>query len=176
MFSCLLQLSWRRLSILSLVSARGQLLPCLANSGNTWSQVQKQCSRGNIGARAVGRTSCWSSECYFVTLPIAYYQGQHIVTPEGKSYVLGRGTDLHCACKCTSPAALGDAGRDVPVSSCSQVTLEGMCLCPAVPRWLWKGCAHVQLCPGYSGRRQLCPAHPAPHCHLGCTHPLWRNM
>lgn len=125
-----------------LLSALGQFFPCLSNGGNTGSQVQRQCSKRNIGARAAGKTPCRPPECYFVTLPIAYYQGQHIViTPKGRSLCL-RSRER---CKGTSPA-----GRDAIVSSCG--SLEG------------------------GSGVQLCPAHPAPCCHLGCTHPLRRNM
>lgn len=58
------------------------------------------------------------------------------------------------------------------------VRLEGTWSHPAVPRLLWKKinvsrCAQVTL-EGGNGV-QLCPAHPTPRCHQGCTHLLQRS-
>lgn len=133
-FSCLLRLSWRRLSILGVFSALGQLLPCLPNGGNTWSQVQKRCCERNVGVRAVRKTLHWPPESYFVSLPITYYQGQHIVTAEGRTKGLVPWRDSVHAWKCSS-LWLG-----------------------------WKGCAPAHSCSAWSGSRELCPAPPAPHC------------
>lgn len=98
---------WPFRTQLSLLSAVGQLLPRPSNGGNAWSQVQKQCSKRNFGTRAAGKTPCQPPECYFVNLPIDYYQEEEILTPEGRSCGLEPGCDLHPACKWTSPAALG---------------------------------------------------------------------
>lgn len=117
-----------------------------------WCQYLKSSSKVMLqaitGVRAVRKILHWPPGPYFVSFPITYYQGQHIVTAEGRTQGCGETQSMP-----VSAAAFGQAGRDV--LSCP--LLLGLAWKQrAVSRLPWKGdtmpsCAQLPLLPSASG-------------------------